>query len=180
MESCNNEMTKRMELLDRDLSKVRTGRASIKILDGIRVDYYGSPTPLNQVASLSTPDARTILVSPFEKKTITDIERAIQMADVGIQPNNDGSVIRLPIPQLTEDRRKEIAKSIKKFGEESKVGIRKIRQDMNQRIKKEEKDKVINEDESKSLQKQVQDVTDKYIALIDTRVSAKQDEVMKV
>ena len=180
VDECKMAMEKALGALDTALAKVRTGRASITILDDIRVDYYGAPTALNQVASLSTPDARSIVISPFEKKTISDIERAIQMADIGIQPTNDGNVIRLPIPALNEERRKEIAKSIKKLGEDSKVRIRKARQDMNQKIKKQEKDKSINEDESKTLQKQIQESTDAFIKKIDEKVQKKQEEVLKI
>ena len=125
VKKCSDDMTKRVDGLEGQLAKVRTGRASAALLDGIKVDYYGAPTPLNQVASIATPDARTIVVTPFEKKILGDIERSIHMADLGIQPNNDGNIIRVPIPPLNEERRKEIAKSIKKMGEETKVGIRK-------------------------------------------------------
>ena len=145
IQDCENGMKKSIEALDRDLGRVRTGRASISLLDGIRVNYYGKPTPLNQVASLSTPDARSLLISPFEKSILGEIEKAIHIADIGIQPNNDGSVIRLPVPPLNEERRKEIAKSIKKMGEDAKVSIRKIRQDFNTKIKKLEKDKEVSE-----------------------------------
>lgn len=175
---CESAMKKKIEALDKELSRVRTGRASISILDGVKVIYYGNPSPLNQVASISTPDARTIVISPFEKKLISDIERAIQVADIGIQPNNDGNVIRLPVPPLNEERRKEIAKSIKKFGEDAKIGIRKVRQDFNTKIKKQEKDKEVAEDASKLLQKDVQTITDRYIKLVDDKVVKKEQEVL--
>lgn len=176
--SCEDSMKKKVEHLDKELTKVRTGRASISIVDGIRVNYYGTPTPLNQVASVSTPDARTIVISPFEKKVLGDIEKAIQIADIGIQPNNDGNVIRLPIPPLSEERRKEIAKNVHKVGEECKVSIRKVRQDLNTKIKKSEKDKEFAEDESLRLQKEVQTLTDNYIKLIDQRVEKKSKEIL--
>lgn len=176
--SCEESMKRKVEHLDKELTKVRTGRASISIVDGIRVNYYGTPTPLNQVASVSTPDARTIVISPFEKKVLGDIEKAIQVADIGIQPNNDGNVIRLPIPPLSEERRKEIAKNVQKIGEECKVGIRKVRQDLNTQIKKSEKDKAIAEDESNRLQKEVQVLTDNYIKSIDQKVEKKSKEIM--
>ncbi len=178
LEQCNTNMKKCLDSLEKDLSRVRTGRASLTILDGIRVNYYGTPTPLNQVASLSTPDARTLLVAPFEKKLLHEVEKAIQAADIGIQPTNDGNVIRLPIPPLSEDRRKEIAKSVGKFGEEAKVSVRKVRQDYNQQVKKQEKDKVINEDDSKHLQKEVQTTTDNFMKMIDDKVEKKKKEVL--
>ena len=175
---CDKQMDKSISSLDRELTRVRTGRASISLLDGIRVDYYGTPTPLNQVASLSTPDARTLLVSPFEKKILSEIEKAIQIADIGVQPNNDGNVIRLPVPPLNEERRKEIAKSIKKFGEDAKIAIRLIRQDYNNKLKKLEKSKDINEDEVKLLLKDIQSCTDKFIKIIDQKVSKKEEEIL--
>ncbi len=176
--SCDEQMKKKIEFLEKELTKVRTGRASISIVDGIRINYYGTPTPLNQVASVSTPDARTIVISPFEKKTLSEIEKAIQIADIGIQPNNDGNVIRLPIPPLNEERRKEIAKTVHKVGEETKVGVRKIRQDLNAKIKKSEKDKEIAEDESLRLQKEVQNFTDNFIKIVDAKVDKKAKEVL--
>jgi ribosome recycling factor len=173
-------LEKRLEGLDKDLTKVRTGRASVSLLDGIKADYYGKPTLLNQMASLSTPDARTIVVAPFEKKLIGDVERAIHMADIGIQPSNDGNVIRLPIPPLTEDRRKEIAKSIKKLGEETKVLLRKVRQDQNTKVKKAEKDKLLTEDESKKLQKSIQTSLDNSVKLVESKVEKKEKEIMTI
>ena len=180
LKDCEAQMAKRIEMLDRELMKTRTGRASVSIVDGVRVNYYGTPTPLNQVASVSTPDARTVLVNPFEKKMISEIEKAIQIADIGIQPNNDGNVIRLPVPPLNEERRKSIAKEIKKYGEESKIAIRKVRQDANTKIKKMEKAKELNEDESKDLQNDVQKHTDKYIKVITDKVAAKEKEILSL
>lgn len=178
LKPCEELMEKKLEHLDRDLQKTRTGRASTSILDGIRVDYYGTPTPLNQVASLSTPDARTIVISPFEKKLAGEIEKAIQIADVGIQPNNDGNVIRLPIPPLNEDRRKKIAKEIKKLGEDSKVSIRLVRQDINNKIKKTEKAKDINKDDSAHFQKEIQECTDRFIKKVTEKVALKEKEIL--
>lgn len=177
---CGQDMQKRVEFLDGELARVRTGRASTALLDGIRVNYYGTNTPLNQVATLSTPDARTIVVSPFEKKMLSEIEKAIQVADVGVQPNSDGSVIRLPIPPLNEERRQEIAKAVAKIGEDSKIAIRKIRQDYNTKIKGMEKAKQLNEDESKDLQKEVQDETDKCVKVIDSKIETKKQEVLSM
>lgn len=178
LKHCEESMTKRIDSLDRDLKKVRTGRASVAIFDNVKVDYYGNPTPINQVASLSTPDPRSIVISPFEKKLIGEIERSIQMANLGLQPTNDGNIIRIPVPPLTEERRKEIAKGIKKTGEEAKVSIRKVRQDTNSSLKKLEKDKEISEDESKTYQKDVQDITNKFIKIIDEKVAKKESEVL--
>lgn len=180
VDDCKQNMDKRLKGLEVDLSKVRTGRASITILDGIKVDYYGSPTPLNQVATLSTPDARTITVAPFEKKLIQDIEKAIQKADIGIQPTNDGNVVRIPIPALTEERRKDIVKNLKKMAEECKVAIRNIRRDANDAIKKQLKDKVIGEDDSKRLEADIQKHTDQFIKFIDERLAKKEQEVLKI
>jgi ribosome recycling factor len=175
---CEDKMKKCVEALDKELSRVRVGRANLNILDGIRVSYYGTLTPLSQVASLSTPDARTIVISPFEKKVLSDIEKAIQIADIGIQPSNDGNVIRLPIPPLNQERRQEIAKSIKKHGEDAKVHLRKVRQDANTLVKKQEKDKAFSEDDSKKLQKSIQTSTDKFVVLIDTKISKKESEIL--
>lgn len=173
-------MEKKIENLDKELVRVRTGRASINLVDGVRINYYGNPTPLNQVASISTPDARSIVISPFEKKLISDIERAIQVADLGIQPVNDGNIVRLAIPPLNEERRKEIAKSIKKLGEDAKVGIRKVRQDSNSKVKRLEKSKELPEDLSKKLQKDIQNQTDSFIKIIDTRIAQKEQEILTI
>ncbi len=177
---CKEGMEKRIAAFEKDLTRVRTGRASIAMLDGVRVEYYGAPTPINQVASLSTPDARTIVVSPFEKNLIQDIEKSIMRADLGIQPTNDGVVIRIPIPQLTEERRKDIVKQIKKMGEEAKVSIRHLRRDANDHVKKQEKAKEVTEDDSKQLQQDIQKQTDIYIKKIDERTQSKEKDVMRV
>ncbi len=180
VEDCKANMEKRLKSLDNDLLKVRTGRASIAMLDGVKIDYYGSLTPLNQIATLSTPDARTINVTPFEKKLIQDIEKAIMIADLGVTPNNDGHVVRVPIPQLTEERRKDIVKNLKKVAEEAKVGIRQIRRESNDELKKQIKDKKVAEDEGKRLEDLIQKQTDAYIKSIDDRVVKKEQEVMKI
>ncbi|MDA9951670.1 ribosome recycling factor [Oligoflexaceae bacterium] len=180
IQECKNGMEKRIKSFDNDLARVRTGRASITLLDNIKVDYYGSPTPLNQVATLSTPDARTLVVSPFEKSLIGEIEKSIMKADVGVQPNNDGNVIRLPIPPLTEDRRKDIVKSLKKMGEDAKIGIRQARKHANDQIKKLEKDKSISEDEGKSVQADIQKETDGFIKIVDEKLVKKEKEVMTI
>lgn len=180
LETCKEKMEQRLKALEKDLSKVRTGRASINMLDGVKVNYYGNLSPLNQVASLSTPDARTIIISPFEKSLIGEIEKSIQKADLGVQPNSDGNVVRIPIPALTEERRKDIAKSIKKMGEEAKISIRGSRRDANEEVKAEEKNKKINEDESKRLQDEIQKHTDSYVKKIDDRLVAKEKEIMTI
>ncbi len=180
IEKCKNEMNTRIAGFDKDLTKIRTGRASISILDNVKVDYYGTPSPLNQVATLSTPDARTILISPFEKKLIQEIERSIMKADLGLQPNSDGVVVRVPIPQLNEERRKDIVKQLKKMGEDAKISIRHIRRDINEEVKKEEKDKVVTEDEAKRMQEEVQKITDSFIKVLDDKMAKKEKEVMTV
>lgn len=180
VDTCKQNMEKRLKAFESDLLKVRTGRASISLLDGIKVDYYGAPTPLSQVATLTTPDARTITVAPYEKKLIQDIEKAIQKADLGIQPTNDGNVVRIPIPALTEERRKDIVKNLKKLSEEAKVAIRNVRRDANDALKKQAKDKIISEDEVKRLEGDVQKHTDQYIKLVDERLAKKEQEVLKI
>lgn len=180
VDECRDGMTKRISALDHDLAKVRTGRASISLLDSVKVNYYGSLTPLNQVATLSTPDARTIVVSPFEKNLIGEIEKSIMKADLGVQPTNDGNIIRLPIPPLTEERRKEIVKSLKKMGEDAKIGVRQARKHANDQIKKLEKDKTISEDDSKTLQADIQKETDVFTKKIDEKLEKKEKEVMTI
>jgi ribosome recycling factor len=180
LESCKDQMDKRVKAYENELARVRTGRASITLLDGIKVDYYGSPTPLNQVGTLSTPDARTIVIAPFEKKVIQDIEKAIQKADLGVQPTSDGNIVRVPIPALTEERRKDICKNLKKMSEECKVSLRNIRRDANDNVKKSLKDKKIGEDDAKKLEGEIQKLTDQFIKVVDERLVKKEQEVMKV
>jgi ribosome recycling factor len=141
LESCKTSMEKRIAGLEKELAKVRTGRASVSIFDGLKVSYYGAPTPITQVATLAAPDARTVTIAPFEKSIIGDIEKAIMKADLGLQPNTDGNIVRIPIPPLTEERRKSIVKSIKKMAEDAKVSLRQARRDANDTIKKSEKSK---------------------------------------
>ncbi len=162
------------------LAKVRTGRANVAILDGISVDYYGTPTPLNQVANLSTPEPRVILVQAWEKNLLPDIEKAIIGANIGLTPQNDSKVIRLSIPALTEDRRKELLKQARKMGEECKIAIRNQRRDANEVLKKSEKAKKISEDESKRAQEDVQKHTDDRVKEVDTVISIKEEEIMTV
>jgi ribosome recycling factor len=173
-------MDKAVESLRRDLSKVRTGRASVAILDDVRIDYYGTPTPLNQIGTLAVPEPRLITIQPWEKKLIPDIERAIQKADLGINPTSDGIVIRLAFPALTEERRKEMVKQVKKMGEEGKIAVRNVRRDANESIKKLLKDKAISEDDEKRGEKEIQELTDDFIARIDKVVTDKEKELMEI
>ncbi len=163
-----------------EMAKVRTGRASSHLLDGVKVEYYGAPTPLAQIASVSVPDARMILVQPFEKSSLAAIERAIMSADLGLNPNNDGSVIRVPVPLLTEERRKEYVKTCGKIAEDSRISVRNSRRDANDGLKKLEKAKEISEDDRKGGEEEVQKLTNKYIKKIDEILEAKQKEIMEV
>ncbi len=176
----DNQSTKAIKTLQNQISKTRTGRASANVLDGILVDYYGSPTPINQVGQVSTPEARLLQIQPFDKSIIATIEKAILGANIGLTPSNDGNLIRIPFPALTEDKRKDLVRDVKKMGEEAKVVIRNLRRDQNDAVKKSEKAKVITEDDSKKYQKEVQDLTDKYIKMIDDIISAKEKELLTV
>ena len=173
------KMTKTINNLDGELATIRAGRANPHVLDKIAVDYYGSPTPIQQVANVSVPEARMIQIQPWEKKIIKDIEKAILMSDIGINPTNDGTVIRLVFPELTEERRKELVKDVKKKGEASKVAVRNIRRDGNDAFKKL-KGTDVSEDEIQDLEDQIQKITDKYIAQVDKMVEAKSKEIMTV
>ena len=167
------------ESLAREFGSIRAGRANASLLDRITVEYYGAPTPLNQLASITVPEARVLLISPFDKGSIADIERAINESDLGINPANDGSVVRLVIPALTEETRKELAKEVKKVGENAKIAIRNIRRDGNDAFKKL-KGTDVSEDEIQDLEDQIQKLTDKYIKEVDAAVDAKSKEVMTV
>ena len=173
-------MDKTIESLKHEFANVRTGRAHTSLLDSVMVDYYGAPTPVNQVANVSAPDPRMILIAPWDKTMIGAIEKAILTSDLGLNPNNDGESIRLAIPQLTEERRKELVKVVSKKAEDAKVAVRNIRRDANDAIKKEEKAKTITEDVSKDGQEQVQKLTDKKIKLIDDLRDTKEKDVMSV
>jgi ribosome recycling factor len=175
-----NAMKKAFEHLQQEFSKVRTGRASAALLDSVRVDYYGSPMPLNQVGSVSVPDARTIVVQPFEKSMLSAVEKAIREADLGFNPANDGNVIRVPVPMLTEERRKEIVKLCKKTAEESRVAIRNIRRDHIEALKKIEKEEHLSEDDRKRGEQEIQKITDRFIKDIDDLLAKKEKEVMEV
>jgi ribosome recycling factor len=175
-----SRIDKTLEDLKRDLSKVRTGRASTSLLDGIKVDFYGTPTPLNGVASVQAPEPRLITIKPWDKSVLKEIEKAIREANLGLNPMNDGELIRLPFPPLTEERRKDIAKQVKSKGEEHKVAIRNIRRDANEALKVMLKDKKITEDDNKRHQEKVQKETDAGVAKVDEIVAAKEKEVMSV
>ena len=166
--------------LKEHLSKIRTGRANISLLDGVMVDYYGTPTPLKQVANLSTPDARTIQVQAWEGSLLPAIEKAIIGANLGLTPMNDGKLIRVPVPPLTEERRKDLVKQCKKMAEEGKVAVRNNRRDANESLKKQEKDKAISEDENKRAQEEVQKKTDLSITEIDKILAEKEKEILTI
>ena len=173
-------MQKSVDNLKEEYVTIRAGRANPHILDRLRVDYYGTPTPIQQVANVSVPEARMIQIQPWEASLIKDIEKAILVSDLGLTPNNDGKTIRLVFPELTEDRRKELAKDIKKKGDNAKVAIRNIRRDANDAIKKENKAGDISDDEAKNSQDEIQKITDKYIAMIDSAIDDKTKEILTV
>lgn len=173
-------MQKSVDNLKEEYVTIRAGRANPHILDRLRVDYYGTPTPIQQVANVSVPEARMIQIQPWEASLIQDIEKAILVSDLGLTPNNDGKTIRLVFPELTEDRRKELAKDIKKKGDNAKVAIRNIRRDANDAIKKENKAGDISDDEAKNSEDEIQKITDKYIAMIDSAIDDKTKEILTV
>ncbi|MCB5259027.1 MAG: ribosome recycling factor [Candidatus Cloacimonetes bacterium] len=175
-----DKMQKSFDSLLHQYSKVRTGRASASILDDVRINYYGQPTPVKQLCNISIPEPRTIVVQPWDKTTLADIEKAILGANIGITPENDGNVIRLPFQPLTEDKRKEIVKNLKKLAEDTRVAIRNIRRDANDQAKKMKKDSEISEDDEKKLLKDVQDITDDWVKKIDEVEKNKEKEIMEV
>ena len=178
--STKEKMQKSFDSLLHQYSKVRTGRASASILDDVRINYYGQPTPVKQLCNISIPEARTIIVQPWDKTTLADIEKAILAANIGITPENDGNVIRLPFQPLTEDKRKDIVKNLKKLGEDARVAVRNIRRDANELGKKMKKDSEMSEDDEKKLLKELQDITDEWIKKIDEVEKAKEKEIMEV
>lgn len=175
---------KRMEgalnALENDFGKLRTGRASTSLVDQISVDYYGTPTPINQLASVSVPDSRSIAIQPWDKGAFPLIEKALQHSDLGLNPVNDGKMLRINIPPLTEERRKELVKIAKKYTEDSKVAIRNVRRDMNDTLKKMEKDKDISEDENRKAQDDVQKLTDDYVKKCDEACAEKEKEILEI
>ncbi|MDD2597370.1 MAG: ribosome recycling factor [Candidatus Cloacimonetes bacterium] len=179
-DSTKEKMQKSFDSMLHQYSKVRTGRASASILDDVRINYYGEPTPVKQLCNISIPEPRTIVVQPWDKTTLADIEKAILGANIGITPENDGNVIRLPFQPLTEDKRKDIVKNLKKLAEDARVAIRNIRRDANEAAKKMKKDSDISEDDEKKVLKEVQDITDEWIKKIDDVEKAKEKEIMEV
>lgn len=178
--AAKDHMEKALAALINELKKVRTGRAQVSMLDSVRVNYYGTPTPLNQVAALSCPDARSFLISPWDGSVLKEIESAIVKSDVGMTPQNDGKVIRLKVPELTEERRKEMVKNIKKVVEDARVAVRMARRDANEILKKAQKDKAISEDEAKRGEADIQKLTDDYIKKVDKIAEDKEKELMTV
>ena len=176
----DDKMTKSINSLNSELATIRAGRANPHVLDKLAVDYYGSPTPIQQVANVSVPEARMIQIQPWEKSLLKEIEKAILVSDIGINPTNDGTSIRLIFPELTEERRKELAKDVKKKGDGAKVAIRNIRRDANEAFKKMEKNGDISEDELKDNEDKIQKLTDKYVGQIDKAVESKSKEIMTV
>lgn len=173
-------MKKAVESVRRELASIRTGKATPALLEGVKVEYYGTMTPLFQVANISVPDSRLLVIQPWEKRLIPVIVKAIHKSDLGLNPQADANVVRLPIPPLTEERRKDLVKLVKKLAEEGKIAVRNIRRDSNEALKKAEKDKDISEDESRKAQEQVQKITDKHIELIEEITKKKEEEVMEV
>lgn len=173
-------MEKCIEDMQRNLAAIRTGRASVSILDHVQANYYGTPTPLNQMASLSTPESSMIVIQPWDTSSISAIEKAILMSDLGLNPTNDGKVVRLPIPPLTQERRKQLAKSASHIGEQHRVAVRQVRHDSNDQVKAALKDKKISEDEEKDALKKVQDMTNTFIEKIDELIKRKEAEILEI
>jgi ribosome recycling factor len=176
----NDKMERALEALKKELAAVRTGRASLSVFDGISIDYYGTPTPVNQVATMAIPESRLITIQPWEPKLISEIEKAIQKSDLGLNPTNDGKIIRIAIPPLTEERREQIIKQVHKRVEEAKVSIRNIRREGNDQIKKLEKEKHISEDDTRRLIDEIQKLTDSYIKRSDEIMSHKKAELKEI
>ncbi|BDQ04155.1 ribosome recycling factor [Ignavibacterium sp.] len=180
IKDAKNRMDKTLETLRAELAKVRTGKATTALLDGIKVDYYGNMTPLNQVGNLTVLDAHTLSITPWDKSMVPVIEKAILEANLGFNPISDGTNIKIPVPPLTEERRKDFVKIVKKFGEDAKIAIRNVRRDANEHLKKEQKDKKMSEDELKIAEEEVQKLTDQHIKMIDDLLKHKEKEIMEV
>lgn len=176
----SRKMDRTLDHLEEDFDAVRAGRANAKVLDRICVEYYGSETPLNGVATISSPDARTLVIQPWDTKLLKDIQKAILTSDLGINPQNDGRVVRLVFPQLTEERRRDLTKQVKKYAEEAKVAMRNIRRDGMDYVKKLKKNSEITEDDQKKAEKDLQDMLDKYIKKVDAALAAKEKELMAI
>lgn len=179
-ENAKNKMEKSINVMLADFAAIRAGRANPAVLDKVRVDYYGSPTPVNQMAAISVSEARVLVIQPWDKSTLSTIERAIQASDIGINPQNDGSVLRLTFPQLTEEDRKRIVKDVKKMGEDTKVAIRSIRRDAMEKYKAMKKNNEITEDDLKDCEEQIQKITDNAVKQVEGHVSEKEKEVMSI
>ncbi|GAB6111122.1 MAG TPA: ribosome recycling factor [Desulfomicrobium sp.] len=180
IKDCTSRMQKSIDSLEKDFSRLRTGRASTALVDNIRVEYYGTPTPLNQVASVSIPDSRTISISPWDRNAFSNIEKAIMKSDLGLTPINDGRAIRINIPPLTEERRKDLVKMAKKYTEEAKVAIRNVRRDVNEALKKMQTAKEISEDDLHKAQDEVQKATDSFVKKADAALAEKEKEIMEI
>ncbi|MCL6638945.1 MAG: ribosome recycling factor [Firmicutes bacterium] len=180
IKEAENNMRKTVEVVKKEFASLRAGRATPALLDKIMVNYYGTPTPVNQLANISVPEARLLVIQPWDKSSLPEIERAIMKSDLGITPASDGTVIRLTIPQLTQERRKELVKVIKKKSEDGRVAVRNIRREVNDQLKSSQKEGKISEDELKRSQDEVQKLTDKYIKEIDNLLSMKEQEIMQV
>jgi len=181
IEEAKGGMEKALQSLRHDLQRVRTGRANAQLLDGVNVDYYGTPTPLNQLANLTVPDPRLIVIAPYDKGALHAIEKAIQTAQhLGLTPNNDGKVVRIPIPALTEERRKDLVKQVKKMAEEHKLGVREARREALQALKALENDGILPEDDRHRHEKKVQDLTDEHVKKIDDTCAVKEKEILQV
>lgn len=180
LSNVHEKMTKALEHIRREFATIRTGRASTSLLDGVTVEYYGSQVPLNQIANVSAPEAKLLLVTPYDKGVLGNIEKALLKSDLGLTPNNDGKVIRIPIPELTEERRKNLVKVVRRLAEDTRVSVRNIRREANEQVKKNEKDGEIPEDESHRIIDEVQKVTGDYIKKIDELLKTKEKEIMEV
>ncbi|HEY3068601.1 MAG TPA: ribosome recycling factor [Methylomirabilota bacterium] len=180
LKDIETRMTAAVDALGREFATVRTGRASVGLLDAIRVDYYGTPTPINQMASVTVPDARTLAIQPWEMAQLKAIEKAIMASDLGLTPVNDGKLIRLTMPTLTEERRKQLAKSVHKIAEDARVAVRNIRREANDKLKGLTKDKKVSEDEERRGHEQIQKTTDKYIAKVDELLKKKEQEILSI
>ncbi len=174
------KMGKTINALNSEYGSIRAGRANASVLDKVRVDYYGTPTPINQMAAISVAEARILVIQPWDSSTLSSIEKAIQTSDIGINPQNDGKVIRLTFPQLTEERRKDLSKEVRKIAEESRIAIRSIRRDCIDKVKKMEKASEITEDDLKDAEKKLQDITDKYVKEVDKISADKEKEIMAI
>ncbi len=179
-QDCKTRMQKALDNLDREFGKLRTGRASTTLVEDIKVDYYGTPTPMQQLASVSIPDSRTISIQPWDRNAFSDVEKAILKSDLGLTPLNDGKTIRITIPALTEERRKSLVKMARKYTEEARVAMRNVRRDMNDLLKKQKNDKEINEDEMHKGQEEVQNIINDYVKQADTLLATKEQEIMEI